>query len=253
MRFKLCLLLLVVSIFLSIDAFAVSETRDGNSATSKELTYDQIRSAASGGDADAQYALGYLYFYGKNGAPKDAALAKIWIEKAAKQKQVQAVKALALINNRSEASSPQDVHNVVSTIAHAPVEEETLKKQTALMKQAKSIQSEKENLVVVRQKKSLTSDKNQNGVNPGIYTLQLLGAFNRDTIKTFVNKNHLEGRAKLYENQLRGRPWYVLTYGEYGNKKDARIVAEKLECKLSVKPWVRPSATLKSSHSVAED
>src|ERR1700738_4737354 len=57
------------------------------------LSFDQIKAAAENGDADAQYALGYMFYYGKGGALKDNLEAKKWISKAAAQKQPQAMKA----------------------------------------------------------------------------------------------------------------------------------------------------------------
>lgn len=71
------------------------------------LSFDQIKSAAQNGDADAQYALGYMYFYGKSGAPKDPVAAKNWIGKAASQRQPQAMKALDLMNKQSVEATAQ--------------------------------------------------------------------------------------------------------------------------------------------------
>jgi DamX protein len=60
------------------------------------LSISQIKEAAQAGDPDAQYALGYSYYYGK-GLPQDMETATFWIRKAASQGQPQAVKALVLL------------------------------------------------------------------------------------------------------------------------------------------------------------
>lgn len=66
-------------------------------SSSLGMSFNQVEQAAERGDPDAQYALGYMYYYGQ-GVPKDDVTAKVWIEKAAAQGQPQAQKALDLIN-----------------------------------------------------------------------------------------------------------------------------------------------------------
>lgn len=64
------------------------------------LTYEQVREAAQDGDADAQYALGYMYYYGQN-VSRNSQQAQFWIRKAAAQKHPQAVKAIAIMGKDS--------------------------------------------------------------------------------------------------------------------------------------------------------
>lgn len=64
------------------------------------LTYEQVREAAQDGDADAQYALGYMYYYGQN-VSRNSHQAQFWIRKAAAQKHPQAVKAIAIMGQDS--------------------------------------------------------------------------------------------------------------------------------------------------------
>lgn len=86
-------------------SFAVGESSKPSSGAT--LSFDQIKMAAQSGDADAQYALGYMYYYGKSGAPKDAGEAKKWIAKAAGQRQAQAMKALDLMNKQMGSGNDQ--------------------------------------------------------------------------------------------------------------------------------------------------
>lgn len=58
----------------------------------------RINQAAKSGDPDAQYALGYMYYYGI-GTVRDKETAKMWIDRAAKQGQPLAKKAEELIAN----------------------------------------------------------------------------------------------------------------------------------------------------------
>ncbi|MGE3920079.1 MAG: tetratricopeptide repeat protein [Gammaproteobacteria bacterium] len=57
-----------------------------------------LKPLAQAGNADAQYAVGYMYYYGK-GVVEDRAAAKYWIGKAADQGNVAARNQLAKINS----------------------------------------------------------------------------------------------------------------------------------------------------------
>ena len=59
-------------------------------------TFLQLRPLAQAGLANAQYALGYLYFYGL-GVVENHDLAREWFRAAAKQGQTQAQQALRLL------------------------------------------------------------------------------------------------------------------------------------------------------------
>lgn len=56
-----------------------------------------IEAAAQNGDPDAQYALGYMYFYGI-GTVRDTKAAQLWINRAAAQGQPLAIKADDILN-----------------------------------------------------------------------------------------------------------------------------------------------------------
>ena len=56
------------------------------------LSFNHLLPLAEKGDKNAQYALGYLYYYGY-GVDRNETLAMSWISKAAKQGLVQAIEA----------------------------------------------------------------------------------------------------------------------------------------------------------------
>lgn len=58
--------------------------------------FHQLMPVAKYGNADAQYAIGYMYFYGK-GIVEDRNAAEYWMAKAADQGQVLAQRALVMI------------------------------------------------------------------------------------------------------------------------------------------------------------
>lgn len=67
---------------------------------------ERIQSAAESGDPDAQYALGYMYYYGID-TVKDRDTAELWIQRAANQGQPLAKKAWSMINANSTFDQPQ--------------------------------------------------------------------------------------------------------------------------------------------------
>lgn len=63
----------------------------------------RIEAAAERGDPDAQYALGYMYFYGI-GTVRDPKAAQLWIHRAASQGQPLAIKAGHILNKNGNPS-----------------------------------------------------------------------------------------------------------------------------------------------------
>jgi TPR repeat protein len=66
--------------------------------------FSELKPAAERGNKDAQYAIGYMYFYGR-GVQKNKVAAKKWIGKAAAQGQQQAIKAQERLNTKSSVKT----------------------------------------------------------------------------------------------------------------------------------------------------
>src|SRR3990167_7844375 len=62
-----------------------------------DCSLSRVEEAAQSGDPDAQYALGYMYFYGI-GTVRDTKAAKLWIRRAAAQGQPLAIRATHILN-----------------------------------------------------------------------------------------------------------------------------------------------------------
>jgi Sel1 repeat len=69
-----------------------------------QCSFSRIEQAARSGDPDAQYALGYLYYYGV-GTTQDRQTGLMWIRKAAAQGQTVAQEALRALSSGSTAHS----------------------------------------------------------------------------------------------------------------------------------------------------
>ena len=100
---------------------APSNTTDGNGTTSAGCStnpylmkygcsIERIQAAAEAGNPDAQYALGYMYYYGID-TVKDKDTAELWIQRSANQGQPLAKKAWSLINT---GESFDDLHQAAA-------------------------------------------------------------------------------------------------------------------------------------------
>lgn len=96
---------LIICAFLPMLVFAANE-KDANNFSLQQygMTVDQVKQSAAQGNADAEYALGYMYYYGK-GLPRDEESARMWIGKAAAQGQPQATQALQLLKKPGEGQA----------------------------------------------------------------------------------------------------------------------------------------------------
>ncbi len=87
--------------------------------------------------------------------------------------------------------------------------------------------------------------------SPGHYTIQVLGSYNRDTATKFIATAARRGTSLYYlETRYKGRPWYVVFYGLYANKAEARAGLDTAPVWLKQqKPWLRSFAGVQSSLS----
>lgn len=262
--------LALMSFFAVQEIIAATDASSSKASDSQHptLTFDQIKMAAESGDPDAQYALGYMFYYGKSGAPKNVNLAKTWIAKAANQKQPQAMKALALMTgvqsevtenkvNTSEVASKVSTEQTKATVVQEESPRKYAQEQKSDQKDIKSVEelasqqtSEKMTLVTAQQPaetetKKAEVVKNEEPTDSGaIYTLQLLGSYNKAPIKKLIKDHHLQ-KGRIYQTTFKGKTWYVLVYGHYATRSDAKKAAQVIESKLSLQPWVKPLASVK--------
>lgn len=97
----------------------------------------QLEEAAQAGDPDAQYAMGYMYYEGKN-LPQDVEAARNWIKRASVQGQAQAMEAMRLI-----APEPPPVVEEKKTSPAAPPTSQQKKKTPPKAKKKNSRQKSK--------------------------------------------------------------------------------------------------------------
>ena len=55
-----------------------------------------------------------------------------------------------------------------------------------------------------------------------------------------VQKNDLQSKSKILKEQVRGKVWYKLLYGEFKNRDQAEVALQSLPEALKVaEPWLR--------------
>jgi cell division septation protein DedD len=72
--------------------------------------------------------------------------------------------------------------------------------------------------------------------NPGHFTLQLAAMSDEQTVKKFIKRQSQTGSFAYYRKKQKGRNFYVVIYGSFANRADAKKAAAGFT---SLKPWIR--------------
>lgn len=214
-------------IFSGLVACAPALQQNSMTSSQEEKPYqfsvEHIKQAAAQGDPDAEYALGYMYYYGR-GVTRDSQTALTWINKAATQGQPQAVKALALLQPQKTltSGSEQTVPTLEQGAAHAP--------------HPKAIEAGR-NLEVPKIFK-LTHQSLMRAPSHN-YTIQLFGTHSKVESIHFINRHKLQSKAIYYRSIRKGKSWYVVVYGLYPDHMSAERALRKLpKAVRNQHPWV---------------
>lgn len=102
---------------------SLSEGKANFKAKKYSLAYRQLLPLAVKGSPDAQYAIGYMYYYGK-GIDRNEELAENWLHKAASKGQSHAIAALKELseNRKNLAKKAAEATTETETKAEAKVE-----------------------------------------------------------------------------------------------------------------------------------
>lgn len=189
------------------------------------LTLDQLQQAAQAGDPDAQYALGYMYYYGK-GVPQDTHAALDWIKRASVQDQKQAVNAMSLLGSPAP-SVPAAVPLPSSTSAAA-------NEVTAVSAESDKQQTE-------------PTEKTAKPVVANAYTIQLLSSSSKKSAEKYIKSNHLSGNARIYSSKKKSKTIYIVGYGSYSSTGEAKAMIKKLPASIRAKkPFVKSTGSFAS-------
>jgi hypothetical protein len=212
--------------------------------------FHKLLPLASEGDASAEYAVGYMYYYGY-GTQQDNESGLFWMRKSAEQHYKPAIKALEIISQNKTSEEPtqqltakQSV-NIDSNQLLRSLTENTLDQPTLLENKNQTLSAkDPSSLVDSIQEKSTFSANTSADFNiehAKKYTLQLMGSYNLADIKRTQNHLHIEKSSYLAHTQRNGKNWYILTYGKYSASYLAQLALDDLPKNIrEMKPWVRP-------------
>ena len=190
----------------------------------------QVELAARNNDADAQYALGYMYYYGID-TPENMDGAKLWMRRAASQGQPQAIQALQILQISAVEEPP------ATPVSAKPAQAKTKVVKPVTATKAKTPAVKVSPVVAVPSQAALQ----------GSYSIQLAASVSLPRLKQFVVANHLKGKAGFYKTCMKGTAWYMLIYGHYPNKAAASAALTKLPAGLKKQqPWLKSYKTIQA-------
>lgn len=176
----------------------------------ENITVSKLKLLSSHGDPDAQYALGYRHFYGI-GVARDTARSVQLFQSAASKGQTQAKEALRRIGH-----------------AHANL--------------ASTHRAQKKPVLYLKHqhRAKVASVQTPFHVQQG-YTLQLLGASNKEQVKRFMLNGHLLHASTFYHTKRGQDDWYVVVSGHYPTRQAALTAIEHMSPTIKdLNPWVKP-------------
>ncbi|EKD73606.1 MAG: hypothetical protein ACD_45C00253G0004 [uncultured bacterium] len=200
--------------------------------------FHQLLPVAVSGQPEAQYAIGYMYYYGY-GVPQDYESGIFWMNQAAKQHYPPAVKALNMIQQQNremqkekqndsqwqyrQASQKDEVLNSLQTEPKPPMRPAVKKTKIAFVPQ---------NKLVLSNEVALPSTQH--------YSLQLFGSYNLTSVKALQLQLKLKNTGHVYQTTRNDKTWYVLTFGNFVTAHEAHATQPNLPSELrAFSPWVR--------------
>ena len=217
-------------------------------AENYNMSFQEIQKAAQAGDPDAEYALGYMFYYGK-GTPQNVDQAKTWMRKASAQGQPQATKALELIGETQQAN----MASATMKSAGKNINQAIQKTNTAHLHPAKhqntSNPPKQPNQTVSNNTQKLVpgSPKPEPSALAKGYTIQLLGSHHQKDIINFMKRNNLEKQTAYYKTTYQGQEWYVLVYGHFQSSSQAKAAIKALPAVMQRNnPWVKSFASVRA-------
>jgi len=97
-KFRIAILLIIISILGGCKNVNLSEGIASFRAQDYRKAFIRLKPLAVKGNPDAQYAVGYMYYYGQ-GVVEDRKRAWFWINKAASLRQKDALAAVQILNH----------------------------------------------------------------------------------------------------------------------------------------------------------
>ena len=232
--------------------------------------FAKIQGPASAGNAEAQYALGYMYYYGK-GTPVNQALGKQWILKAAQTGNKNAQQAYQMIlAQEQQITPPAEATNMALPVAihnknkrqDAPTAHPATIKTAIASPVVKTASPITKSVTTLPIKAASKPTKTVTAIVPPVpktnqkhaqvksqplavnkqqhYTIQLVAASKESNAKAYINQHQLGSMAKASPRKVKDKVFYVVNYGDYPTREAALVAIKTLPAEVqATKPWVR--------------
>lgn len=217
------------------------------------------------GYPQAQYAVGYMYYYGY-GVCRDTEAGLFWIQQSADQGYRPAICALAIIRRGAplcetdydryysgdEAAPPLGARTCLPRtrpLPPCPPRRDQLLRSLPprpypgnvprrLMEPVRTETWHSSGSPQPQVSKVILPRISQN--NKDAYGLQVYGAFQLNHVKNLQNEMQLSQETRIWHTKHQNKDWYVLTYGSYPSIADAKLAREALPSQVKdLEPWVR--------------
>jgi len=190
-----------------------------------KLAFEQLMPLAVKNCAEAQYAVGYMYYYGM-GVQRHTQSGLFWIERSTNQLFPPAVKALQVMHDEEKQSKKSF-------------------KKNGKLKRPYTKKSLDEVLKDPAIQKKILAQKIDNAAKEK-YTLQMFGSHELSKVKELQKKLSLQDKTHIAKTTHKGLDWYILAYGKYPAMVTASLAKDEIPQKvLDLKPWVRKTDSLK--------
>ncbi len=236
MQFKPCILLIIFCLGLTACAGPrmAQDLQAGKASFESgyyKEAFHQLLPLAVAGKAEAQYAIGYMYYYGY-GVSEDTESGIFWMGKAAEQNYLPAVEALKIIHRHENEVRPWQQRN--ERLQYAPIP--TSRQKVSLLE----TEEQPEPAVKIATSQEEKNDFIEPTPLARKYALQLYGSYHLDSVKELQMKLRLKNTGHIYQTTHAGKDWYVLTFGRFITAQEATATQHNLPKELKkMQPWVR--------------
>lgn len=231
-----CLVLLSLSLVACTSPHMSGEVEAGKSAFQAgnySSAFQRLFPVARDGRPDAQYAIGYMYYYGY-GVSQDTSTGLQWMRRSAVQGYPAAIKALDMIEHRD--SFAQKPHQSQLKDNYGVTE------RGDVMNQSKKSPAKK--------MPSTPAVMTSQNTKSSRYVLQLFGDYKIAAVQDLQKQLHLANDGHVWHTKHLGRDWYILTTGHFDTVASANTAMNSLPTHIkSMHPWVRPTIGLEDSHT----
>lgn len=228
---------------------------------------------------EAQYALGYMHYFGQ-GIPRNREVAEYWIERAAAQGYAKAEIARKQLGaqHTPQPDVADAVHGGETAVAKDDVQAREVVSNTLppepLPSAADAPEPAAEPIAVPPAEPATAPetlpdapqpvaeqrvDEAVRGVDwlrsraPDHYTIQLVaGAREKDIIR-YIRQNNIADKATYFQDHGHDRPWFCVVYGDFPDFRKAQQALTELAAKLrGASPWIRRFRSIQKTLATPE-